>query len=75
VFNERGSFVLKASVSTAVRPGTLAVPQGWSQKDFAAGHPSDLGHVPRNEVQQRIAETNYPIWDVLCDVRKWEPAP
>jgi anaerobic selenocysteine-containing dehydrogenase len=75
VFNERGSFVLKASVSSAVRPGTLAVPQGWSQKDFVAGHPSDLGHVPRNEVQQRIAETNYPIWDVLCDVRKWQPAP
>jgi molybdopterin-containing oxidoreductase family molybdopterin binding subunit len=75
VFNDRGSFVLKASLSTAVRPGTVAMPQGWSQKDFLEGHPSDLGHIPRSEAQQRIVETNYPIWDILCDVRKLEASP
>jgi anaerobic selenocysteine-containing dehydrogenase len=75
VFNDRGSFVLKASLSTAVRPGTVAMPQGWSQKDFLEGHPSDLGHIPRSEAQQRMIETNYPIWDILCDVRKLETSP
>ena len=70
VFNDRGSFVARASLVSSVRPGTIALTQGWSQRDFREGHPSDLGHIPRSETQERVAETNYPIWDILCDVRR-----
>jgi len=72
VCNGRGRFVLRATISPTVRPGTVAVPQGWWQRDFRAGHPSDLGHIPKSEAQDRFAETNYPNWDVLCDVRRVE---
>lgn len=71
VYNERGRFIVRATVTAAVRPGTLAMPQGWWQRHFEAGHPSDLGHVPRNPVQNRVLfESNYPIWDIACSVRK-----
>jgi anaerobic dimethyl sulfoxide reductase subunit A len=72
VFNDRGLFTLKATVSNSVSPGVLALPQGWWQRHFVEGSPSDLGHIPRNAVQDRVVESNYPIWDILCDVRKAE---
>ena len=72
VFNERGHFSLKATVGNSVLPGTLALPEGWWQNCFVEGHPSDLGHIPESEAQSRIVETNYPVWDILCDVRKME---
>ncbi|MCW1432306.1 molybdopterin-dependent oxidoreductase [Novosphingobium sp. JCM 18896] len=72
VFNDRGHFVVKANVSNGVPPGTLAMPQGWWKRHFASGHPSDLGHIPESPVQTRIAETNYSVWDFMCDVEKEE---
>jgi anaerobic selenocysteine-containing dehydrogenase len=75
VFNERGRFKVHAQVSGTVRPGTLAIAQGWSQTHYAEGHPSDLGHIPRNEFQERVIETNYPVWDILADVRLVEKTP
>jgi molybdopterin-containing oxidoreductase family molybdopterin binding subunit len=72
VFNDRGSFTVKAMVTAALRPGTVAIAQGWWPRDFVDGHPSFLGHVPLNTVQQRVWETNYPIWDILCNVVKAE---
>ncbi len=70
VFNDRGRFVTRAMISEGVPPGTLAMPQGWWNRHFPEGHPSDLGHIPDSPVQTRIMETNYPVWDVMCDVRK-----
>jgi len=70
VFNDRGRFIARAVRTHAVRPGTVALPQGFWKRHFKEGHPSDLGHIPDNAVQSRVWETNYPIWDVLCDVRK-----
>ena len=70
VFNDRGRFVVRAVCTPAVRPGTVALPQGFWKRHFKSGHPSDLGHIPDNAVQSRLMETNYPIWDVLCDVSK-----
>jgi anaerobic selenocysteine-containing dehydrogenase len=70
VFNERGRFTLKANVNNSVLPGTVALPQGFWQRDFPDGHPADLGHVPDNAAQSRIAEVNYPAWDIACEVRK-----
>jgi molybdopterin-containing oxidoreductase family molybdopterin binding subunit len=71
VFNARGSFVIKATVTEAVQPGTIATPQGWWLRDYPEGHPSHLGHTPRQEAHDRVlGETNYPIWDVNCEVEK-----
>jgi len=70
VFNDRGTFVLPAVVSEDARPGAVSLPQGFWQRHFEEGHPSDLGHIPPHPVQGKVMETNYPIWDVLCDVRK-----
>jgi len=74
VFNERAEFKVKAQVSEAVRPGTLAIKQGWWPRDFGGQHPAFLGHLPRNAVQERLGETNTPHWDVLCEVRKAAPS-
>lgn len=70
IFNDRGHFSVRATVTNSVRPGTLAMPQGFWKRQFLAGNPSDLGHIPDNPVQTRIMETNYPVWDLLCDIRK-----
>jgi molybdopterin-containing oxidoreductase family molybdopterin binding subunit len=72
VFNDRGRFSLRATVSNMLRPGTLALPEGWWHREFREGHPSDLGHIPPSKAQDRVAETNYPNWDLLCEVRKME---
>lgn len=74
VFNDRGAFVLPAVIDPRARAGTVSLPQGFWQRHFDAGHPSDLGHIPDNAVQSRVMETNYPIWDVVCDVRKEQTA-
>ncbi|MET0985648.1 MAG: molybdopterin-dependent oxidoreductase [Steroidobacteraceae bacterium] len=71
-FNDRGSFTVKVRVSETVRTGTAAIAEGWWPRDFIDGHPSFLGHIPKNAAQDRIAETNYPIWDVLCEVKRVE---
>lgn len=76
VFNDRGTFKVKVTVTNAVRPGTVALPEGWWHRHFAEGHPGDLGHIPHSEVQSRVMETNWAAYDVLCDVRKVnEPCP
>jgi molybdopterin-containing oxidoreductase family molybdopterin binding subunit len=61
-------------VNPGIKPGTLAIPQGWWRKHFREGHYAELGHVVVNPAQDAIIETNYPVWDVLVDVRKEEPA-
>jgi len=64
VVNDRGSFVAKASPPfDAVRPGTAAMPQGWSQERFWKANLRS-GDIPRSEAQQRIVETNYRL-DIL----------
>jgi anaerobic selenocysteine-containing dehydrogenase len=70
VFNDRGRFTVRATVANAVRPGALGLTEGWWHRAFREGHPSDLGNIPENKAQARVAETNSPIWDVLCDVRR-----
>lgn len=76
VFNDRGSFKVKVTVTNAVRPGTVALPEGWWHRHFVEGHPGDLCHIPHSEVQSRVMETNWAVYDVLCNVRKEnEPCP
>ncbi|MBH5323466.1 molybdopterin-containing oxidoreductase family protein [Aurantiacibacter sediminis] len=69
VFNDRGSFTSTATVTEATPSGVLSMPQGWSHERFADGHPSDLGHIKPNAVQEAvIGEANYPVWDVLAQI-------
>jgi molybdopterin-containing oxidoreductase family molybdopterin binding subunit len=74
VWNDRGRMVVRALVNPGIKSGTLAIPQGWWRKHFREGHYAELGHVVPNPAQDAIIETNYPVWDVLVDVRKEEGA-
>jgi len=74
VYNDRGRMVVRALVNPGIKPGTLAIPQGWWRKHFREGHYAELGHVVINPAQDAIIETNYPVWDVLVDVRREEIA-
>lgn len=70
VFNDRGSFKVRANVTEGIRPGALNLPQGWWPKDFIEGHYSDVMHMPLNPAQEAILESNYPIFDCLVEVEK-----
>jgi len=71
VFNERGRVTLQASVADHMRPGVMCITQGFWRRHFRDGHPQDLiGRVPDNPVQTRMMETNNPLLDVLCDVKR-----
>jgi len=70
VFNGRGEFKTRAALSEGVKPGMVTVPQGYWRAHYLAGHPAELGHIVRNEVQEAIIETNYPVWDILVQVAK-----
>ncbi|MET0985879.1 MAG: molybdopterin-dependent oxidoreductase [Steroidobacteraceae bacterium] len=73
VFNDRGRFRVRASVSHSVPQGTLAMTQGWWRGHFGEGHPQDLTQqLSHNEAQARLGESNWAPWDMLCDVRKAE---
>jgi molybdopterin-containing oxidoreductase family molybdopterin binding subunit len=76
VYNDRGTFTVKALLTPGLKPGTMAIAQGWWPRDFLNGHPSFLGHAPRDVAQEKVAamgnEANYPIWDLLCNVVKAE---
>jgi len=70
VYNDRGQFRVRATISQSVVPGMLAMTEGWWRRHFTDGHPSDLSYIPHNEVQARIGEVNWAAWDFGCNVRK-----
>jgi molybdopterin-containing oxidoreductase family molybdopterin binding subunit len=74
VWNDRGRMVVRALVNPGIKPGTLAIPQGWWRRHFREGHYAELGHVVTNAAQDAIIETNYPVWDVLVEVRREDAA-
>ncbi|MCC7411445.1 MAG: molybdopterin-dependent oxidoreductase [Gammaproteobacteria bacterium] len=70
VWNDRGRVEVRVTLTEAVRPGMLNLPQGWWPRDFAHGHYNDLSHLTPNPVQDAILETNFPVWDVLVQVAR-----
>lgn len=70
VYNDRGRLRVRATLTEAIKPGAVNLPQGWWPKDFAEGHYSDLSHVTPNPVQEAILETNFPPFDNLVEIRK-----
>lgn len=70
VWNDRGSFKVRATVTMGARPGTVSLPEGWWHRHFPEGHPGDLCSIVQSPGQNRILETNWAVYDLLCDVRK-----
>lgn len=71
VFNDRGSYKVKALVTPEIKPGCLNQRQGWWPKDFPdQTHYSSLIQMTLNPAQDAISETNFAPYDNLVDVRK-----
>lgn len=70
VFNDRGSFKVKAFLTEGIKPGCLNLRQGWWPEDFDGAHYADLLHMELNPIQDAISETNYSPYDNLVEVRK-----
>lgn len=70
VFNDRGSYQVKALVTPEIKPGCVNQRQGWWPKDFPDGsHYSALIHMTLNPAQDAISETNFAPYDNLVEVR------
>jgi len=75
VFNDRGRFRIRARILESVRPGTVAMPQGWWKHAFAEGHPSDLAQMTGRDYQDRVlGESNYAAFDLAVEVRRVDDA-
>lgn len=71
VFNDRGSYKVKALVTPEIKPGGVNQRQGWWPKDFPeGGHYSGMLHMELNPAQDAISETNYSPYDNLVEVKK-----
>ncbi|HUA25051.1 MAG TPA: molybdopterin-dependent oxidoreductase [Steroidobacteraceae bacterium] len=69
VYNDRGRFRVRARVTESVRPGTVALPQGWWNHAYSGGHPSDLAHTKGSVYQNRVfGESNYATFDLAVEV-------
>lgn len=70
VFNERGSYKVKALVTEEIKPGCVNQRQGWWPRDFPEGHYRDLLQMELNPVQDAIFETNFAPYDNLVEIEK-----
>lgn len=70
VWNDRGEFEVRVCVTPGIKRGVISVPQGFWQGAFRKGHHAELGHIVRNDVQEAVIETNYPVWDIAVQVAR-----
>jgi molybdopterin-containing oxidoreductase family molybdopterin binding subunit len=78
VFNRVGRVKLRARLSEGMRPGTIAIMQGWRRSSFLDGAMQDLlsgdvinpAHVAMNPITG--ADPNAPLHDVWVEMRKVE---
>lgn len=66
VYNDRGSVVVKAVISSALPQGMLSMPKGWLPKQHRQGNPCDLTHNVLNP-----SSINQSYFDVAVEVRQW----
>lgn len=66
IFNDRGSCVVKAVISSALPAGMLSLPKGWLPHQHKKGSPWELTHMKLNP-----ASVNQSYFDVAVEVRKW----
>lgn len=72
VYNDRGTTLLKAKVSNAVRPETVNIMEGWWIDQFKQGSVNHLTHDIINPVQNKIYEPNMHMNDVAVEVKKYK---
>jgi molybdopterin-containing oxidoreductase family molybdopterin binding subunit len=71
IFNDRGSYKVKAMVTPEIKQGCLNQRQGWWPKHFPENtHYSSVINTAHNAAQDAISETNYAPYDNLVDIRK-----
>jgi molybdopterin-containing oxidoreductase family molybdopterin binding subunit len=70
VFNDRGYAKLKARVSERIKPGVVAISEGWWPEQFVEGHLNQLTHEMINPAQNATLGPNAALCDVLVDVRR-----
>ena len=70
VFNDRGQAKLKARVSERIKPGVVAISEGWWPEQFVEGHLNQLTHETINPAQNATLGPNAALCDVLVEVRK-----
>lgn len=70
VFNDRGAFKLRVTLTEAIKPGSVNAPQGWNRKHYVEGHHGDVMHLEINPAQDRLEESNFAIFDNLVQVEK-----
>lgn len=67
VFNDRGSFALRAVVTAAVTPGYLNMPKGWQRNQFISGSYQEVTNVSTDPMG-----VNFTFFDTLVEVKKGE---
>lgn len=70
VFNDRGSYKVKALITSEIKPGCVNQRQGWWPKHMVAGHYGTLLHMELNPAQDAISETNFAPYDNLVEIKK-----
>ncbi|NLG10128.1 MAG: molybdopterin-dependent oxidoreductase [Coriobacteriaceae bacterium] len=70
VYNDRGSYKVKALITAEIKPGCINQRQGWWPKHFVEGHYGSLLHMELNPAQDAISETNFAPYDNLVQVKK-----
>jgi molybdopterin-containing oxidoreductase family molybdopterin binding subunit len=70
VFNGRGQVKLKARLSEDIKPGVVAIEEGWWPEHYIEGHHNRLTHEKINEAQLSLLGPNAALCDVLVEVKK-----
>ena len=70
VFNDRGHVKLRARVSERIKPGVVAISEGWWREQFVEGHLNELTHETINTAQNATLGPNAALCDVLVEVKK-----
>lgn len=67
VFNSRSSCVVRARLSSALKPGTVIYPKGWQMSQFKKGC---WGALHNGEFDPVGVNSSY--YDSVCEIRKWD---
>ena len=70
VFNDRGSFKIKAFLNEGIKPGCLNCYQGWWPEHYEEGHHGNVTHYKSNPAQNLIMETNWAAYDNAVQIEK-----
>ncbi|UCC60246.1 MAG: hypothetical protein JSV02_00005, partial [Dehalococcoidia bacterium] len=70
VFNDRGRVKLKARLAEGIKPGVVAITEGWWTDQYIDGNLNQLTHDMINPAQQSVLGPNAALCDVLVEVQK-----